>query len=119
MNNTVNVPPRRKVESHIAWVAVNVMDRNDRLTIIADTETHAKVELIDKLGYIVDTVSKESDSGFKLVDADTHELKAYLESASYEGALDEVLKAARWQIQEPMDMVGGSLGQGYEEVDDE
>lgn len=116
MNNTVNVPPRRKVESHTAYVAVNTADRSDRFMVIADSEVHAKIELIDKLGYSL--VERERDGRYVLVDADTQEEQAELVAVTLDGALDEVLKAARWQIQEPMDMVGGSLGQGFE-VDDQ
>lgn len=117
MNNTVNVPPRRKVESHTAYVAVNTMDSSDRFMIIADSETHAKFELLDKLGYTL--VERLATGRFILLDVDTQDEQAELNAVTLEGALDEVLKAARWRIQEPMDMVGGSLGQGFEEVDDE
>jgi hypothetical protein len=117
----ITLPPGGKVESHTVYEAVNVRDTSDRFKVIADSELHAKVELLDKLGYRVDTVSKESDSGFKLVDADTDEVKAILTAGTYELCIDEVLRAAKWKIQEPMEMIGGSMGGGFNEVtfDDE
>lgn len=109
----VTLPPGGKVESYTLYEAVNVQDSSDRFKVVADTELHAKIELLDKLGYII-----VPNSGvFYLCDAeDSTKVAARLESKTLETAVDEVLKAARWKIQEPVDMVGGSLGGGFNEV---
>lgn len=112
---TTNVPPRRVVESHTVYEAVNIADPSDRFRVIADTEMHAKIELLDKLGYDIEVDGKS----LYLRDVETGERQAPLKSGTVDAALDEVLRAARWRIQEPTEMVGGSLGEGFGEVEDE
>jgi hypothetical protein len=111
----VTLPPGGKVESYTVYEAVNVSDSSDRFKVIADTELHAKLELIDKLGYTVKATTPST--AFVLVDAETEVFKAHLASRTLEAAVDEVLKAARWKIQEPMEMVGGTMGSGFNEVE--
>lgn len=109
----ITLPSGGKVESYTVYEAVNTRDSSDRFKVIADTELHAKIELLDKLGYRVEP----GDMAYRLVDAETDEPKAVLQGATVDACVDQVLKAAHWRIQEPMNMVGGSLGSGYNEVE--
>jgi hypothetical protein len=111
---TTNIPPRRTVESYTVFEAVNVQDPSDRLHVVAESELQAKIELIDKLGYVVQPISH--GPGFALADVETNEHKAWLKSTTLDAALDEVLTAAKWRIQEPMQMVGGAINAGFNEV---
>lgn len=113
-----NVPPRRVIESRTEYVAVGATDPSDRFRIIAETESLAKVQLIDKLGYAV----KQGDSAtsFALIDADPpHDVQAVLRSKTYEAALDEVLSVAQWRIRESYDMIGGELGEGFGDAEED
>ena len=111
-------PPRRVISDLTTFLAVSTVDSSDRFSVIADTELHAKVELLDKIGYRVELVSMESPKGFKLVDADTNEVESILDGDTYEACLDEALKAAKWKIQGSTDMIGGALGSGFGDADD-
>lgn len=109
----ITLPPGGKIESYTRYEAVSVQDSSDRFTVIADTELHAKIELIDKLGYKI----IPNGGVLYLCDAeDDTKLAAKLDSKTVEAAADEVLRAARWRIQEPMELVGGSLSGGFSEV---
>lgn len=115
---TTNVPPRRVIESHTVYEAVNMADPSDRFRVVADTEMHAKIELLDKLGYDIE-VADDANRELYLRDVETGERQARLKSVTIDGALDEVLRAAKWRIQEPTEMIGGALSSGFGEVDDD
>lgn len=113
-----NTPPRRVIESRTEYVAVNASDTADRFRIVAESEALAKAQLIDKLGYTV--VQGNTPTSFALIDADPpHDVQAALRAKTYEAALDEVLAAARWRIQESYDMIGGELGEGFGDAEED
>jgi hypothetical protein len=104
-------PPRRLIEDKTVYVATSP---TDRLMITAASEIEAKIELLDKLGYKIEQVE-----AFLLLDADSGDIMAKLSATSLETALDEVLSAAKWRISESMELLGGSLGDGFGDFEDE
>lgn len=115
----MTLPPRRVVADQTTFLAVSTVDSSDRFNIVADTEAHAKYELLDKIGYVVELAGMESFSGFNLLDVDTMEVECLLKATTYEAALDEALALAKWKIQGSTDMIGGALGSGFGDADDQ
>lgn len=102
------------IENRNVFYGVNSQDRNDRILLEATTELGAKVELLDQLGYAIE----ESGKSFVLVDVDSEEDTVPVPGAtSFEHAHDIVLKEARWEVSDPVEMIGGTLpgGMGYDD----
>jgi len=96
-------PPRHVIEQRTIFIAVNQSDSNDRFKIEAPTESAAKVILIYKLGYVVE---QDKAGTFWLVDDEEKDRRVELDSQTLEGAYTEVLKASRWEIMDPDEMIG-------------
>jgi hypothetical protein len=103
------------MENRTVYQGVNMQDSNDRITLSATTERAAKVEMLDQLGYIV----VNSKGQFFLQDADDQDsaLIPIKESKSMDDAHDKALKSLQWKVDEPMELIGGSVptGMGYDD----
>ncbi len=107
MAKYIPIPPRRSLEELTIFMAVNLTNKDDRFTIEASNENSAKAQLIYKLGYRVEhTVELNS---YYLVEDEPKDPQdprvVLLNSASLEAAYDEVLKAARWSVSEPITLL--------------
>jgi hypothetical protein len=108
--------PRRSIEDHVAYDVVCDGEPSVRFRVVAESETVAKIQALDKIGY---TVAVESGK-FTLVDADDpDQVEAVLNVATFDQALTAAFRHINWSISEPTEMIGGSLGEGFGEVDDE
>ena len=102
------------LENRSVFYGVNSQDRSDRIQLEAATERGAKIELLDQLGYAIE----QSGKSFVLCDVDNVEDTVPVPGAtSFENALDLVLKQARWEVSEPIEMIGGTMsgGMGYDD----
>lgn len=100
-----------QIADQLVYIAHSTVT-SDRLQLTAVNDTAAKVALIDKLGYTI--IRGTGIYDFVLADADdTSIVEAALKSTTFEAALDEVLAAAKWELNEPQEMLGGSMGSGF------
>lgn len=113
---TTNLPPRRVVEDQVQYEVVLNSDTHVRFRVIAESETAAKVQALDKIGYAI----VPGGARFVLVDAeDTDDVETVLQAKTLERAFDEAFKHIGWTIDEPVQMIGGALGEGFGDIDDE
>jgi len=103
------------MENRIVFQGVNINDSNDRITLSASTERAAKVEMLDQLGYLI----VNSKGQFFLQDADNEDsaLIVIKGATSMDNAHDLALKDLQWKVDEPMELIGGSMpsGMGYDD----
>lgn len=84
------------------YIAVNDQD-DDTFEIHAETERHAKLILIEKIGY--DIIHNDSQTVFFLVDLDNPQGEHIkLNSECFETAMNEVLSHSNWSLQTEYDL---------------
>lgn len=113
MTQKAPIPPRKVIENQTWFEAVNLTDTEDRFKVQAESEVIAKKILLDKLGFYI----RKIEDDFVLFDADDDEPKAVVHAHDEDDALNQVLKVARWSIQEPTFFVGGTTDMN-EDTDD-
>lgn len=109
MSNT-NLNPQ--IADQLIYTAHSTVT-SDRLQLTATDDTSAKVALLDKLGYTI-IADPDHTSSFVLVDADDNSIiEVALKSRTFESSLDEAMQASRWELSEPQEFIGGSMGSGF------
>lgn len=85
------------------FIAVNNQD-DETFEIHAENERHAKLVLIEKLGY--DIIHNDNQTVFFLVDLDVPQNEHIkLNSECFETALNEVLSHSNWSLQTSYDLL--------------
>lgn len=103
--------PSRNLEDKQVFTAICLDDASLSFSIVAHSETFAKTELLDKVGYMV----TETPAGtFQLVDADDPSMvDCALEATALVAAIDEAVVTIGWKLGEPTQMIGGTMGSGF------
>lgn len=108
--------PRRAIQDHVAYEVVCIDEPSVRFRVVAESETLAKIQALDKIGYAIVV----EDGRFTLTDADDpSQIETTLNTSTLDQALTAAFRYVKWSISEPTVMIGGSLGAGFGEVDDE